>query len=156
MYGVTWFCSSLLAVPPHLDRLLFQDSPMRECRPSDFGIAPTGSGLPFHFHTQVAAAEVVYGRKRWFVSRGIPGEGFNPKATSVQVRVCWLHFGLPRHAFSGSLCHGCGWVVTQWFAQHYNTVPKEAFGTTFWDCTVGPGEAIYVPRCSLACPLSCG
>ena len=71
--------------PPHLDRLFFQDSPMRECRPSDFGIAPTGSGLPFHFHTQVAAAEVVYGRKRWFVSRGIPGEGFNPKATSVQV-----------------------------------------------------------------------
>lgn len=48
-----------------------------------------------------------------------------------------------------------GWLVTQWFVQHYNTVPKEAYGTTFWDCTVGPGEAIYVPRCSLACPLSC-
>lgn len=47
-----------------------------------FGIGGSGSGVPFHTHGAVFA-EVIHGRKRWFVARPDEEPIFNPDNTSL-------------------------------------------------------------------------
>jgi hypothetical protein len=50
-----------------------------------FGVAGPGSGVPFHFHGP-GWAEVVHGRKRWFLAAPDRQPEFHPNKTTLQ----WL------------------------------------------------------------------
>jgi len=48
-----------------------------------FGVAGSGSGVPFHFHGP-GFAEVIYGRKRWFLTPPSSTPDFHPNKTTLQ------------------------------------------------------------------------
>jgi len=50
-----------------------------------FGVAGAGTGVPFHFHGP-GFAEVIYGRKRWFLYPPHQQPKFNPDKTTLH----WL------------------------------------------------------------------
>mmetsp|Transcript_16481 Transcript_16481/g.64309 ORF Transcript_16481/g.64309 Transcript_16481/m.64309 type:complete len:277 (-) Transcript_16481:46-876(-) len=51
-----------------------------------FGFAGSGSGVPFHRHGHVFA-EVLHGRKRWFLYDAVEEPDFDPDGTTLK----WLH-----------------------------------------------------------------
>ena len=87
------------------------------CTLGALSVAAAGTGQPFRFGPPVLGDEVVYGAKRWFVSQGVPAGGFNHKQTSLS----WMYTLRDDVAAAGS------------------------GGPRFWECTLRPGEAIYVP-----------
>jgi len=98
---------------------LSQWFPNHRCFNNHLCIGQPFTGLPFHWHMQVHGNMIVHGRKRWFLTKGIPDGGFNPKA-SVQ-----------------------SWVVNQYpelLRKHGGSVPEG-----FHDCTTGPGESVFLP-----------
>jgi hypothetical protein len=85
-------------------------------------LAPSGAGLPFHFHSEVCGNLNMWGRKRWFFSRRSPP--YNPKHNTGR----WVKEVYP------TLVEG----------------EREVFGDAarledIWECTTGPGEMMYVP-----------
>ncbi|KAK2156264.1 hypothetical protein LSH36_217g02002 [Paralvinella palmiformis] len=56
-----------------------------------FGVAGAGTGVPFHFHGP-GFAEVVFGRKRWFMYPPHRRPRFNPNVTTLQ----WLLEDYPK------------------------------------------------------------
>lgn len=77
-----------------------------------FGIGGSGSGVPFHTHGAVFA-EVIHGRKRWFVARPDEQPNFNPHNTSLI-----------------------------WALGVYPSLEKDH--PKVFDCTLGPGEVLYM------------
>ena len=94
---------------------LTQVYPGHTCHATQVAIGYPGVGLPFHWHTDVHGNAVVAGRKRWLLSRNIPPGGFNPRQTS-----------------------------RAWLEQHLKG-PSASRHADLWDCTLGVGEAVYVP-----------
>eukprot|EP00040_Diaphanoeca_grandis_P008043 m.43575 g.43575 ORF g.43575 m.43575 type:complete len:332 (-) comp19411_c0_seq1:349-1344(-) len=77
-----------------------------------FGVAASGSGVPFHTHGAVFA-EVVHGRKRWFVTPPNQKPHFDTETTSlIWTKRVYPHLD-PQHP-------------------------------PIYDCTLGPGEVIYL------------
>ncbi|OWF34539.1 jmjC domain-containing protein 8-like [Mizuhopecten yessoensis] len=56
-----------------------------------FGLAGAGTGVPFHFHGP-GFGEVIYGRKRWFLTPPDKKPNFHPNRTTLQ----WLIEDLPK------------------------------------------------------------
>ncbi|XP_060063465.1 jmjC domain-containing protein 8-like [Ylistrum balloti] len=56
-----------------------------------FGLAGAGTGVPFHFHGP-GFGEVIYGRKRWFLTPPEEKPKFHPNRTTLQ----WLIEDLPK------------------------------------------------------------
>eukprot|EP00039_Didymoeca_costata_P010897 m.148489 g.148489 ORF g.148489 m.148489 type:complete len:286 (-) comp14999_c0_seq4:215-1072(-) len=79
-----------------------------------FGIGASGSGVPFHTHGAVFS-EVVYGRKRWWLSKPSMEPQFDPEETSL----VWLHKTYPQYK-NGSITDN------------------------LLECTVGPGEVLFI------------
>eukprot|EP00729_Bicosta_minor_P004294 gene4294-17119_t len=67
-----------------------------------FGIGASGSGVPFHTHGAVFA-EVLYGRKRWFLTAPRDKPTYNPDATSLR----WLTKVKPTLPSSHPLIYDC-------------------------------------------------
>lgn len=76
-----------------------------------FGIGGSGSGVPFHTHGAVFA-EVLYGKKRWFLTHPDNKPTFHPDETSYS-----------------------------WF---YNSHPAASRQQGFLDCTLKPGEVLFI------------
>ncbi|WAQ96436.1 JMJD8-like protein [Mya arenaria] len=55
-----------------------------------FGVAAAGTGVPFHFHG-AGFAEVIFGRKRWFMYPPEKQPAFNPNKTTLH----WLEEEYP-------------------------------------------------------------
>ncbi|NXU80749.1 JMJD8 protein, partial [Oreotrochilus melanogaster] len=55
-----------------------------------FGIAGSGSGVPFHWHGP-GYSEVIFGRKRWFLYPPDHTPHFHPNETTL----AWLHHTYP-------------------------------------------------------------
>lgn len=83
---------------------------------ADVGIAPSGSGISFHWHGEVPGNEVVYGRKRVFLSKDSPPGGFSERQTSLY----WTYTQLPK-------------------------ILEERRKGELLDCTLQPGEFLYIP-----------
>ena len=86
-----------------------------------FGIGASGSGVPFHTHGAVFA-EVLYGRKRWFLSRPELKPTYDPDETSIR------------------------WLTLSKGAKNAGQ-PRVASGEAsedLYDCTLGPGEVLYI------------
>merc|ERR1711974_209306 len=79
-----------------------------------FGLGASGTGVPFHQHGPVFA-EVVHGKKRWFLYPPEEKPDFDPQASSLQ----WLTSEYPK-------------LVAQ-----NKTLPM--------DCVALPGELLYTP-----------
>ncbi|XP_069124671.1 jmjC domain-containing protein 8-like [Argopecten irradians] len=56
-----------------------------------FGLAGAGTGVPFHFHGP-GFGEVIFGRKRWFLTPPDKMPNFHPNRTTLQ----WLIEDLPK------------------------------------------------------------
>lgn len=61
-----------------------------------YGVAGAGTGVPFHFHGP-GFAEVIYGRKRWFMYPPHQMPRFHPNGTTLQ----WLIEEYPRLSSDG-------------------------------------------------------
>jgi hypothetical protein len=79
-----------------------------------FGIGGSGSGVPFHTHGHVFA-EVLHGRKRWFLQAPGPEPRFDPDASSLR------------------------WIV------HVEPALSPEEKSKILDCTCAPGDTIYIP-----------
>ena len=111
--------SAGIAAPALLDRVY----PGRQCHASQVGVGAPGSGLPLHWHGEVHGNSVIAGRKRWFITPDIPAEGVNPLMSSLA-----------------------------WFRSQYTgPSPRSSAGAGavdgqhMWECTLGPGDAMYIP-----------
>lgn len=96
------------------------DSDTTKCTPSIIGFGPSGIGLPFHVHDEVPFNLQIWGHKRWFISSGTPPRGYNPKKNSYR----WLVEEYPR----------------------LTDEQRDPSVSGLYECTVRPGEAVYVPR----------
>ncbi|EGD73854.1 hypothetical protein PTSG_05549 [Salpingoeca rosetta] len=98
---------------PILNNLYQQEMTVAEA-----GLGVPGFGLPWHWHTRVAANKIVHGRKRWFISLEkdrVPGNVTNPRMMPWQ------------------------WLTT---VHPHMSDEERAF---LAECTVEAGEYIYVP-----------
>ena len=84
-----------------------------------FGVAGSGSGVPFHTHgycvlcedtnnfvlhsSSPGFAETIYGRKRWFLSAPDDKPDFHPNRTTLQ----WLQEDYQRVLGEASVVTGC-------------------------------------------------
>jgi len=96
------------------------DHDQLRCVPSIIGFGPSGIGLPFHVHDEVPYNLQVWGHKRWFISKGTPPRGYNPKKNSYR------------------------WLVEEY--PKLTSEQRDPVQSGLYECTVRPGEAVYVPR----------
>lgn len=89
-----------------------------------FILGESGAGVPWHWHQAVIANEVLWGHKRFFLSKGSPPGGYNHRRTQMD-----------------------------WMKHVYPTLPDSVFevippadAPEMYECTLNPGEALYVPH----------
>lgn len=94
------------------------------CQGGMLTVGPAGMGLPFHWHGEVSANQVVYGRKRWFASRGVPPGGGSARMSPIT-----------------------------WLQHVYPSIPQAAFEPSprtgeaqMYECMLSQGDAIYLPH----------
>jgi len=94
-----------------------------------FGIGASGSGVPFHTHGAVFA-EVLYGRKRWFLTAPRDKPTYNPDATSLR----WLTKVKPTLPSSHPLIYDC------------TLGPGEVLfiGHQWWHATLNIGQTVFI------------
>lgn len=118
------FAELAAATPP----LLLAAHATQSCSLRHFSVGHSGSGLPFHTHDAIAGNEVVYGRKKWFISRdapGGPGIGFNAQRTSLE----WALTSLPEVSDALRAARG-------------GQSPPE---DVLYECTLTAGQVMFVP-----------
>jgi len=82
-----------------------------------FGIGGSGTGVPFHVHGG-GFSEVLWGRKRWFLTQ----EGVVPRFDPNRTTLYWLQYDYDK------------------------TVPANlSFLQGVYDCVIGPGEVLWFP-----------
>lgn len=130
--------------PPQLLADIFHP---KRCSVTQFHVGQSGAGLPLHHHRAVFGHEILWGAKRWIVSRDVPAGGFNPKATSRR----WLRDPYERVTGYPDPALDCPLV------QHQQQRQAAASGDVrdacsdrtlpdgFWDCTTQQGDILYVP-----------
>lgn len=96
-----------------------------------FGLGGSGSGVPFHTHGAVFA-EVLHGRKRWFVAQPGRRPMFSPDETSLR----WLHAANQRGGVS----------VAHPEVRECTLGPGEALylGTQWWHSTLNIGQTVFI------------
>jgi len=99
-----------------------------------FGVGGHRSGVPFHFHGS-ALAEVMHGRKRWFLYPPVD-EAAASTASPFSSTTAASDPDLPFPAFRPSL------TQLQWLHQLYPTLSTVDRPL---QCTLHPGELIYIP-----------
>ena len=80
-----------------------------------FGIGASGTGVPFHVHGP-GFSEVLWGRKRWFLTHKDEKPDFSPDETTLM-----------------------------WLRTRYYSIMQSDFRGKLFECTIGPGEALYFP-----------
>jgi hypothetical protein len=80
-----------------------------------FGIGSSGTGVPFHVHGP-GFSEVLWGQKRWFLTHRDVKPDFSPDETTLR-----------------------------WLRTRYYDLVQGDFKDKLFECTIGPGEALYFP-----------
>ena len=80
-----------------------------------FGIGASGTGVPFHVHGP-GFSEVLWGRKRWFLTPRNLKPDFSQDETTLR-----------------------------WLRTRYYDILRSDFREHLYECSIGPGEALYFP-----------
>jgi hypothetical protein len=115
-----WMWAGLKKEHPHKQNVWGEDSDL--CRVGLVSFAPSGTGLPFHFHEEVCGNLNLWGRKRWFFSKASPL--YNPKHNTGR----WVTEVLPA------------------IADGTAPVARSAPYDDILECMTGPGDMVYVPQ----------
>lgn len=84
-----------------------------------FGMANVGTGVPLHTHGAVFA-EMLHGKKRWFLAP--PGDENKPRFDGNESVLRYAMSVLPTYT------------------------PQERNPPALWDCTIKPGEILWIPH----------
>ena len=132
----TWYQFGDNAVELERTLLVHYEQPTRfmkhvENAALSFGLAGTGSGVPMHTHAAVFA-EVLYGAKRWFLTR----PDFRPDYNGSENMLYWFTHRLPkmshRHEILDGICRRGDLIYLPSFWYHSTlNIGQTVFMSTF-------------------------
>lgn len=121
-----------------------------DCEVNTLAFGYSGAGAAWHWHTTVAGNEIMWGQKRWFLSRSVPPGGFNHRKTILEW-VKEVYVNLPESVFEAQPLPGVGAAASPAASQSSGgSAAGDVDGAyeepALFECILSEGEVMYFPN----------